>query len=73
MRRLLRANDDAIATLDQQDRHAIQDAITTIRKHRATLDVTFPVELRGLVRQPTPRLFPTIEADNNTHRSGTSG
>ena len=70
VRRLLRANDDAVATLNQ-DRHAIQDAITTIRKHRATLDVTCPVELRGVVRQPTPRLFPTIEAD--THRSDTNG
>ncbi len=71
VRRLVRTNDEAIATLDQQDRDAIEDAITTMRKHRATLDVTFPVELRGLVRQPTPHLFPTIEAD--TRRSGTDG
>jgi integrase len=70
VRRLVRANDEAIAALDQQDRDAIQEAITTIRKHRATLNVTFPVELRGVVSQPAPHLFPTIEADaraNGTH------
>ena len=63
VRRLLRANDEALATLDDDDRAALEAAMATIRKHRATLEVSFPVELRGLVRQPTPSVFPTIEAD----------
>jgi len=71
VRRLLRANDEVIAALDPEDRLAIDDAIATMRKHRATLDVTFPVELRVMVRQPTPRLFPTIEAD--TRQGGAHG
>ncbi|MGH3371214.1 MAG: tyrosine-type recombinase/integrase, partial [Nocardioidaceae bacterium] len=71
VRRLVRANDEAIATLDLEDRNAIEDAIATMRKHRATLDATFPVELRAVVRQPTPQLFPTIEAD--TRQSGAHG
>ncbi|MDQ2727666.1 MAG: site-specific integrase [Actinomycetota bacterium] len=63
VRRLLRANDEALAALDDNDRAAIEDAISTIRKQRAALGVTFPVELRGIVAQPKPALFPTIEAD----------
>ena len=71
VRRLVRANDQTLDGLDQHDRHAIDDAIAVIRKHRATLDVTFPVELRGVVRQPTPQLFPTIEAESQ--QGGTNG
>lgn len=63
VRRLLRANDEALAALDNDDRAAVEEAISTIRKQRAALGVTFPVELRGIVAQPKPALFPTIEAD----------
>ncbi len=63
VRRLLRANDEALAALDDDDRAAVDAAISTIRKQRATLQTTFPVSLRGIVAQPTPSLFPTIEAD----------
>lgn len=63
VRRLLRANDEALASLDDDDRAAVNTAISTIRKQRATLQTTFPVALRGIVAQSTPALFPTIEAD----------
>lgn len=63
VRRLLRANDEALRALDDDDRAAVEQAISTMRKQRATLQTTFPVELRGIVAQPTPALFPTIEAD----------
>jgi hypothetical protein len=33
-----------------------------MRKQRAMLDATFPVELHQLVAQPVPALFPAIEA-----------
>jgi integrase len=71
VRRLVRANDQALDALDERDWHAVEEAIAVIRKHRATLDVTFPVELRGVVRQPAPQIFPTIEAESR--RSGTNG
>ena len=61
VRRLVRANHDAVASLDDDDRSAVEAAIATIRTGRAHLDVTFPVELRGLTRQVGPILFPTIE------------
>lgn len=63
VRRLLRANDEALAALDDDDCAAVEHAISTMRKQRATLQTTFPVELRGIVAQPAPALFPTIEAD----------
>jgi hypothetical protein len=61
VRRLIRANDRALAELDDADRHAVEIAVATIRQHRAALATTFPVELRGVVRQTRPTLFPTIE------------
>jgi integrase len=71
VRRLVRANDQALDVLDEADRAAIDEAMAVMRRHRASLDASFPVELRGLVRQPTPALFPAIEAESR--RSGTSG
>jgi integrase len=61
LRRLLRSNQVALAGLDEQDRQAVEAAIATVRKDRANLEATFPVELRGLVAQSRPVLFPTIE------------
>ena len=61
MRRLLRANDEVIAALDEQDRAAARAAITTIRTQRAQLAVSFPAELTSTVAQNTPVFFPTIE------------
>lgn len=61
VRRLLRANDEALAALADNDRAAVEEAISTMRKQRAALNTTFPVELRGIVSQPNPALFPTIE------------
>ena len=61
VRRLLRANDEVIAALDEQDRAAARAAITTIRTQRAQLAVSFPAELTNTVAQNTPVFFPTIE------------
>ncbi len=61
VRRLLRANQGLVAELDEADRDALEAAIATIRKDRANLAASFPVELRGLVRQVGPNLFPAIE------------
>ncbi|MGH3222783.1 MAG: hypothetical protein ACRDPY_29490 [Streptosporangiaceae bacterium] len=61
MRRLLRANDEVIAALDDEDRAAAQAAIATIRTQRAQLAVSFPAGLAGTAGQNTPVFFPTIE------------
>jgi hypothetical protein len=61
VRRLLRANDELLAGLDDTDRAAVHDAIATIRTHRARLNADFPAELAGLTRHPAPVFFPTIE------------
>lgn len=60
-RRLVRANEEALACLDEKNRAELHDAITTLRRDRARLSTTFPVEFRGVVRQGRPQLFPTIE------------
>jgi hypothetical protein len=61
LRRLILANKEVLAGLGEQDRQRVQDAITTARRSRATLDATFPAQFRGLARQASPTLFPTIE------------
>jgi len=61
LRRLLRANDEVLAGLDEDDRAVVEAAIATIRKERAQLAATFPVELAGLARQHPPVFFPNIE------------
>ena len=61
VRRLLRASDEVLAGLDDDDRAAVQAAIATIRTQRAQLAVSFPAELAGVVRQNTPVFFPAIE------------
>lgn len=61
VRRLLRTNQEVLTALTDDDRAAVQEAITAIRTHRATLDTTFPTELRGLTGPHPAVFFPTIE------------
>ena len=61
VRRLLRANDELIASLDEEDRSAAQQAITTIRAQRSHLVASFPPELASTVAPNTATFFPTIE------------
>lgn len=42
VRRLVRANDEAVAALDDDDRAAVEETIATMRKERAALGTTFP-------------------------------
>lgn len=69
-RRLVRANDEALAALDDTRNAQAQAAIATLRRDRARLGTTFPVEFRGLVRQDRPELFPTIERAQRRHADG---
>ena len=61
VRQLLRANDEVLTGLPADDRAAVDAAIAAIRTQRAALDITFPVELRGLARPHQPVFVPTIE------------
>jgi hypothetical protein len=61
LRRLILANQEVLAGLGEQDRQRVQDAITTARRSRATLEAAFPAQFRGLARQASPSLFPTID------------
>jgi hypothetical protein len=70
VRRLLRANDEVLTALDAVDRAAVDEAITAIRTQRATLDITFPTELRGLTGPQPAAFFPTIERRAATGGSG---
>lgn len=51
LRRLILANEEVLTGLGEQDRQRVQDAITTARRSRATLDATFPAQFRGLARR----------------------
>lgn len=66
VRRLLRANDEVLTGLDDDDRAAVEGAIATIRTQRSQLQVSFPAELTGVVRQHQPVFFPTIELSVRT-------
>lgn len=61
LRQLVAANDGLIANLDDGERAAVSEAITELRKHRAGLERSYPVQFRGLVRPGRPNVFPSIE------------
>ena len=63
VRRLMGANEEVLAGLGDEDRSAVEAAMSTMRRARAALETTFPVRFRGLARQARPGLFPTIEAE----------
>ena len=54
-------NETLRSDLGEQGSQRVEDVITTARRSRAALDVTFPTQFRGLARQASPSLFPTIE------------
>ncbi|EQD53974.1 transposase, partial [mine drainage metagenome] len=70
LRSLIRSNDEVLASLDSSERERVEFAISTLRRARASLTTTFPVELRGLVRPTRPTLFPGIERSVQEEASG---
>jgi len=70
VRDLIRSNDEVLESLDSSERERVQSAISTLRKARASLTTTFPVELRGLVRPIRPTLFPGIERSTEKEARG---
>ena len=63
VRRLVSACEDTHAGLEPDDRGAVEGAIQVLRQHRVALDTAVPVQLRGLVSQPSPSLFPIVETE----------
>jgi hypothetical protein len=61
VRRLVTACENTLGGLDPEDRDAVAEAIGLLRKARAGLDTTFPVQFRGVVAAPAPTLFPIVE------------
>jgi hypothetical protein len=61
LRHLIAANDEVLVGLGEEERAQVEAAISTLRRARAALDTTFPVEFRGLARQARPVLFPGVE------------
>jgi integrase len=69
LRRLILANEEALAGLDTGVRRGVEAAIGTVRSSRAALEATYPVEFRGLAGQARPTLYPTIERAADSERS----
>jgi integrase len=63
VRRLVSACEETLGELEPDDRGAVEEAIRVLRQHRAALDTAVPVQLRGLVSQPSPSLFPAVETE----------
>ncbi|MHB2021959.1 MAG: tyrosine-type recombinase/integrase [Mycobacteriales bacterium] len=63
VRRLIGACESILASLDPPDRAAAEEAIELLRKARASLDTTVPIEFLGVVAQSAPALFPALAAE----------
>ena len=50
------------------DRATVTEAIELLRKGRAEMDTTFPVQFRGMVAQPAPAVFPAVAAETGRSR-----
>jgi integrase len=68
VRRLITACEHALARLDPPDRATVTEAIELLRKGRAEMDTTFPVQFRGMVAQPAPAVFPAVAAETGRSR-----
>jgi integrase len=63
LRRIIDRCEELLASLADSERAEVEDAVIVLRRVRAQLDTSIPVPLRGLIGQPSPRLFPSLERD----------
>ncbi len=63
VRRIISRCEDLVATLPDGERAEVEEAIMVLRRVRAQLDTSVPVRFRGVIGQPSPRLFPHLERD----------
>jgi integrase len=70
VRRIISRCEDLVATLGDGERAEVEEAITVLRRVRAQLDTSVPVRFRGVIGQPSPRLFPHVERDRGADDDG---
>ena len=63
LRRIIGRCEELVANLAEDERAEVEDAVAVLRRIRAQLDTSIPVRLRGVVSQPSARLFPNVERD----------
>ena len=63
LRRIIDRCEELLASLPGSERAEVEDAVIVLRRVRAQLDTSIPVRLRGVIGQPSPRLFPSLERD----------
>jgi hypothetical protein len=63
VRRIIDRCQDMLDDLPDTERAEIDDAIATLRRHRAQLDTSIPVRFLGRIGQPSPTLFPNVRRE----------
>ena len=63
LRRIIGRCEELVANLPEDERAEVEDAVAVLRRIRAQLDTSIPVRLRGVISQPSARLFPNVERD----------
>ena len=67
LRRIIDRCEELLEELADDERAAVEEAVTVLRRARAQLDTSVPVRFRGVITQPSPRLFPGVERDRRGH------
>lgn len=67
LRRIIDRCEELVEELAGDERAAVEEAVTVLRRARAQLDTSVPVRFRGVITQPSPRLFPGVERDRRGH------
>jgi len=63
LRRIIGRCEELVADLAEDERAEVEEAVIVLRRVRAQLDTSVPVRFRGVVGQPSARLFPNLERD----------
>lgn len=67
LRRIIDRCEELVEELAGDERAALEEAVTVLRRARAQLDTSVPARFRGVITQPSPRLFPGVERDQRGH------
>ena len=70
LRRIIGRCEELVANLPEDERADVEDAVAVLRRIRAQLDTSIPVRLRGVISQPSARLFPNVERDQRASDAG---
>lgn len=70
LRRIIDRCEGLVGTLADDERAAVQEAVVVLRRARAQLDTSVPVRFRGVIAQPSARIFPNVERDRRGEDAG---